>query len=266
MSRRWRRRCCRWGGGAVCVCLGAAAGAHTHTHTHAHTHARTDSTPPSHPQPPTRPPMQRGDLLKVLPGARVPADGVVESGHSYVDESLVTGEPLPMAKHRGSEASAGRARAASTPARMLWAWWWARLLGGGDAHLPALSLSSPRLPTLPSSLTHPPPRPPTEQSRSSAAPSTALACCACAPCAWGATPLSARSWHWWRALRCAAHALLTMHSTRAPLAARPPARPLPAHPRPTPARPLTLAPHPAPPRTPHTDPHTDVQGSHPSPG
>ena len=43
-----------------------------------------------------------GDLLRVRPGEKVPVDGVVVEGHSAVDESMVTGEPLPVEKIEGA--------------------------------------------------------------------------------------------------------------------------------------------------------------------
>lgn len=46
--------------------------------------------------------LQPGDLVVVLPGENVPVDGVVETGHSAVDESMVTGESLPVEKQPGS--------------------------------------------------------------------------------------------------------------------------------------------------------------------
>jgi P-type Cu+ transporter len=42
-----------------------------------------------------------GDLLRIRPGEKVPVDGVVVEGQSSVDESMVTGEPLPAEKHSG---------------------------------------------------------------------------------------------------------------------------------------------------------------------
>ena len=44
-----------------------------------------------------------GDLMLVRPGAKIPTDGVVESGESEVDESMVTGESMPVDKAPGSE-------------------------------------------------------------------------------------------------------------------------------------------------------------------
>ena len=42
-----------------------------------------------------------GDLLRVRPGEKVPVDGLVQDGASSIDESMLTGEPLPVAKHAG---------------------------------------------------------------------------------------------------------------------------------------------------------------------
>ncbi len=48
-----------------------------------------------------------GDLVRIRPGGRVPVDGLVESGESDVDESLVTGEPLPVEKRLGDRVVGG---------------------------------------------------------------------------------------------------------------------------------------------------------------
>jgi Cu+-exporting ATPase len=44
-----------------------------------------------------------GDLVVVRPGEKVPVDGLVEEGSSAVDESMLTGEPIPVGKHPGDE-------------------------------------------------------------------------------------------------------------------------------------------------------------------
>ncbi|AEH35892.1 heavy metal translocating P-type ATPase [Halopiger xanaduensis] len=51
--------------------------------------------------------LEEGDLVLVRPGANVPADGVVESGESNVNESMVTGESKPVSKESGDEVIGG---------------------------------------------------------------------------------------------------------------------------------------------------------------
>ena len=51
--------------------------------------------------------VKRGDLLRVRPGERVPVDGIVKEGSSAVDESMVTGEPLPVEKSVGDKVTGG---------------------------------------------------------------------------------------------------------------------------------------------------------------
>ncbi|MGE7948701.1 heavy metal translocating P-type ATPase [Lysinibacillus sp. NPDC093688] len=51
--------------------------------------------------------LQIGDHLLVKPGERVPADGVIFKGQSSIDESAISGEPLPVAKQEGDELFAG---------------------------------------------------------------------------------------------------------------------------------------------------------------
>jgi Cu+-exporting ATPase len=51
--------------------------------------------------------IQVGDLLRVRPGEKVPVDGELAEGKGNVDESMVTGEPIPVAKTVGSKVKAG---------------------------------------------------------------------------------------------------------------------------------------------------------------
>ncbi|NKL23145.1 heavy metal translocating P-type ATPase [Rhizobium leguminosarum] len=48
-----------------------------------------------------------GDLIRIRPGEKVPVDGTVVSGASYVDEAMITGEPVPVSKSAGSEVVGG---------------------------------------------------------------------------------------------------------------------------------------------------------------
>jgi len=56
---------------------------------------------------PKRRDIRRGELVEVLPGERIPADGTIEQGRSYVDESMLTGEPIAVFKEAGSPVFAG---------------------------------------------------------------------------------------------------------------------------------------------------------------
>lgn len=51
--------------------------------------------------------VREGDRIRIRPGERLPVDGTVEDGSSHIDESMLTGEPLPVSKQTGDDVSAG---------------------------------------------------------------------------------------------------------------------------------------------------------------
>ena len=51
--------------------------------------------------------VQVGDMVRILPGSRVPVDGLIQEGESHVNESMITGESLPVVKHVGDPVIAG---------------------------------------------------------------------------------------------------------------------------------------------------------------
>lgn len=51
--------------------------------------------------------IQRGDILQVKPGGKIPVDGKIKTGHTHIDESMISGEPIPVNKKEGDEVKAG---------------------------------------------------------------------------------------------------------------------------------------------------------------
>lgn len=51
--------------------------------------------------------IKTGDIIQVRPGQQIAVDGAVVSGESYVDESMITGEPVPVSKTKGSSVVSG---------------------------------------------------------------------------------------------------------------------------------------------------------------
>ena len=51
--------------------------------------------------------VQPGDILRVKPGDKIPVDGVISQGTSTIDESMITGEPIPVQKTKGEKVSSG---------------------------------------------------------------------------------------------------------------------------------------------------------------
>ena len=51
--------------------------------------------------------LQIGDLISVHPGEKIPVDGSVTKGNSFIDESMISGEPIPVEKKPGDKVLAG---------------------------------------------------------------------------------------------------------------------------------------------------------------
>lgn len=52
--------------------------------------------------------IKKGDTLRVLPGERIPVDGLIVAGNTSIDQSVMTGESLPVDKAKGDEDFAAR--------------------------------------------------------------------------------------------------------------------------------------------------------------
>lgn len=51
--------------------------------------------------------IQKGDLLRVKPGEKIPVDGSIQNGESTIDESMISGEPIPVDKRVGDKVNSG---------------------------------------------------------------------------------------------------------------------------------------------------------------
>ncbi len=55
-----------------------------------------------------------GDLIIIKPGGKIPVDGIVIEGSAYIDESMITGEPMPVGKNIGDAVSSGTVNTTGT--------------------------------------------------------------------------------------------------------------------------------------------------------
>jgi P-type E1-E2 ATPase len=55
-----------------------------------------------------------GEVVVIRPGGRIPVDGRVINGHSFVEQAAITGEPMPLEKSAGSDVYAGTINQAGT--------------------------------------------------------------------------------------------------------------------------------------------------------
>ena len=51
--------------------------------------------------------IQKGNFIRVKPGEKIPVDGIIAEGGSSIDESMITGEPIPVDKEKGNAVSSG---------------------------------------------------------------------------------------------------------------------------------------------------------------
>ncbi|NII82055.1 heavy metal translocating P-type ATPase [Pedobacter sp. SG908] len=51
--------------------------------------------------------IHKGDLLRVKPGEKIPVDGSIKTGEALIDESMISGEPIPVEKNTGDKVSSG---------------------------------------------------------------------------------------------------------------------------------------------------------------
>ncbi|MCB0667055.1 MAG: copper-translocating P-type ATPase, partial [Saprospiraceae bacterium] len=51
--------------------------------------------------------VEKNDLLRIKPGEKIPVDGVIQEGQTSIDESMITGEPIPVEKKKGDQVSSG---------------------------------------------------------------------------------------------------------------------------------------------------------------
>lgn len=51
--------------------------------------------------------IQKGDIIRVKPGEKIPVDGIIVEGSSTIDESMISGEPIPVDKKKDDEVSSG---------------------------------------------------------------------------------------------------------------------------------------------------------------